>query len=36
MVNYLSDFLGIKVDLFMKDNIKPNIGKSVLKEVIAV
>jgi uncharacterized protein len=36
MMYYLSDFLGIKVDLVMKDNIKPNIGKSVLKEVIAV
>lgn len=31
--NYLSDLLGIKVDLVMKKALKPNIGKVILKEV---
>jgi predicted nucleotidyltransferase len=30
--NYLSDSLGIKVDLVMKDSLKPNIGKHILQE----
>ncbi|SNY23459.1 hypothetical protein SAMN06295989_1252 [Methanohalophilus euhalobius] len=34
--NYLSDTLGIKVDLVMKDSLKPNIGKYILNEVRAV
>jgi hypothetical protein len=34
--NYLSDTLGIKVDLIMKDSLKPNIGKYILNEVRAV
>ena len=34
--NYLSDALGIKVDLVMKDALKPNIGKHILSEVEAV
>ncbi|MPM26692.1 hypothetical protein SDC9_73196 [bioreactor metagenome] len=34
--NYLSEALGIKVDLVMKDALKPNICKYVLKEVEAV
>ena len=33
MENYLSDFLGIKVDLVMKDALKPEIGKRILNEV---
>ncbi|GIW46897.1 MAG: nucleotidyltransferase [Deltaproteobacteria bacterium] len=32
--NYLSDILGIKVDLVMRDALKPRIGKQILKEVI--
>jgi uncharacterized protein len=36
MEHYLSDLLGVKVDLVMKDALKPAIGKRVLKEVIAV
>jgi predicted nucleotidyltransferase len=28
----LSDSLGIKVDLVMKDSLKPNIGKYILEE----
>jgi uncharacterized protein len=34
--NYLSDALGIKVDLVMKDALKPNLGKYILDEVKAV
>ena len=33
---YLSQKLGIKVDLVMKDVLKPHIGKQILKEVIYV
>lgn len=32
--NYLSDILGLKVDLVMKDGLKPHIGKRILQEVI--
>ncbi|MHA1283621.1 MAG: nucleotidyltransferase family protein [Promethearchaeota archaeon] len=31
--NYLSDFLGIKVDLVEKYELKPRIGKCILNEV---
>jgi predicted nucleotidyltransferase len=34
--NYLSDLLGIKVDLVMKDSLKPKIGQQILREVIPV
>ena len=34
--NYLSDLLGIKVDLVMKDSLKPVIGKNILRESIPV
>ncbi len=34
--NYLSDVLGIKVDLVMKDALKPAIGKHILEEVMRV
>jgi len=34
--NYLSDILGVKVDLVMKDSLKPNIGRHILEEVILV
>lgn len=34
--NYLSDQLGIKVDLVMKDSLKPKIGKRILNEAIPV
>ena len=30
--NYLSDALGIEVDLVMKDSLKPNIGERILAE----
>jgi len=34
--NYLSDYLGVEVDLVMKRALKPRIGKRVLQEVIYV
>ena len=34
--NYLSDLLGIKVDLVEQDTLKPAIGRHVLKEMIAL
>jgi len=36
MKHYLSDLLGVKVDLVMRDALKPAIGKRVLNEVVAV
>jgi len=36
MENYLSEILGIKVDLVMKDSLKHYIGKQILNEVIYV
>lgn len=32
--NYLSDNLGLKVDLVHKSGLKPRIGEQILKEVI--
>jgi predicted nucleotidyltransferase len=32
----LSDLLGMKVDLVMKDALKPAIGKRILREVITI
>jgi len=34
--NYLSDLLGVKVDLVMKDSLKPGIGQRILREAIPV
>ena len=34
--NYLSDELGVKVDLVMKDSLKPAIGKVILSEALPV
>jgi predicted nucleotidyltransferase len=34
--NHLSDLLNVKVDLVMKDTLKPNIGKHILREVVPV
>ena len=34
--NYLSDLLGVKVDLVMKDSLKPAIGKNILHEAVPV
>ena len=36
MEEYLSDLLGIKVDLVMKSALKPRIGKHILKEVLYI
>jgi len=33
---YLSELLGIKVDLVMKNVLKPHIGRHILSEVLAV
>ena len=34
--NYLSDQLGVKVDLVMKDTLRKRIGKQILKEAISI
>jgi len=34
--NYLSDLLEVKVDLVMKDSLKPVIGKNILREAVPV
>ena len=34
--NYLSDLLGVNVDLVMKKALKPRIGRRILNEVIYV
>lgn len=34
--NYLSEILGVQVDLVMKDALKPRIGKHILREVVNV
>jgi len=34
MENYLTDLLGIKVDLVMKSALKPRIGKHILEETV--
>jgi predicted nucleotidyltransferase len=34
--NYLSDAPGVKVDLVMKDALKPNIGNYILNDVEAI
>ncbi len=32
--NYISDFLGVKVDLVMKSALKPRIGRHILEEAV--
>jgi predicted nucleotidyltransferase len=34
--DYLSDLLGVKVDLVMRDALKPRIGQRILSEVVPV
>ena len=34
--NYLSGVLGVKIDLVMKDALKPHIGQHILNEAVAV
>ena len=31
--NFLSDTIGIKIDLVMKDSLKPHIGERILREI---
>jgi uncharacterized protein len=33
---YLDDLLGVKVDLVLKDSLKPRIGRRILAEVVPV
>jgi len=33
---YISDLIGAKVDLVMKDALKPRIGKHILEEVVNI
>ncbi len=34
--NYLSDLLGVQVDLVMRDALKPALGARILQETLAV
>lgn len=34
--NYLTDLLGVKVDLVMQDALKPAIGQRILQEVVTL
>jgi len=34
--NYLGDVLGVKVDLVMKDGLKPRIGRRILDEAVPI
>lgn len=34
--NYLSEILDAKIDLVMKDVLKPRIGKNILEEVVYI
>ena len=34
--NYLRENIGLKVDLVMKDSLKPRIGKHIIKEVVNI
>lgn len=36
MEDFLSDTLGVKVDLVMEDSLKPNIGRRILRDRVAV
>jgi hypothetical protein len=34
--HYLTDILGVKVDLVLKDDLKPGIGNRILREVVPI
>ncbi|MCX5903165.1 MAG: nucleotidyltransferase family protein [Proteobacteria bacterium] len=34
--NYLSDVMGVKIDLVMRNALKPRIGRRILSEAVAV
>lgn len=34
--HYLTDILGVKVDLVLKEDLKPGIGNRILREVVSI
>ena len=34
--NHLSDLLGVKVDLVMRESLKPQVGRRILAEVVPI
>ncbi|MDV3002462.1 MAG: hypothetical protein N5P05_004117 (plasmid) [Chroococcopsis gigantea SAG 12.99] len=34
--NYMTEIAGVKVDLVMKDNLKPKIGQEILSQVVYI
>jgi uncharacterized protein len=36
MENYLTDLLGVRVDLVMQEALKPRIGRLILKELMPI
>lgn len=36
MENYLTDLLGVQVDLVMREALKPRIGRQILKELMPI
>jgi len=34
--NHLSDMMGLKVDLLVRDSLKPRVSKSAIKELVLV
>jgi uncharacterized protein len=36
LANHLTDLLGVKVDLVLRDSLKPHIGQNILRQVVAV
>ena len=34
--NHLTDLLGVKVDLVLRDSLKPHIGQNILQQVVGV
>jgi hypothetical protein len=36
MENYLTDLLGVRVDLVMQEALKPRIGRQILKELMPI
>ena len=34
--NHLADLLGIKIDLVMREALKPRLGKTILQEMVVV
>jgi hypothetical protein len=36
LANFLSDMMGLKVDLVMKNALKPRLGRRILSEVVKI